>query len=128
MLAALQSEAARGLTYELGGPRIYTFRALMELLLRQIERADEESVLKEHVLVGIPFPLADLMGAVGQFLPGAPLTLDQMRLLRRDNIVSAGAPGFADLGIDPTGPELILPAYLDRYRRGGWYSTRHMAR
>jgi NADH dehydrogenase len=127
-IVALTADHSAGKIYELGGPRIYSFRELMELLLRQIQGADDGAVLQEHVLVEIPFVLAELIGAVGQFLPGAPLTLDQVRLLRRDNVVSPGAAGFAELGLVPTAPELILPGYLDRYRRGGWYTARRMER
>jgi NADH dehydrogenase len=125
-IAALRSPEAAGVTYELGGPRVLSFRELMEMLLAQIERSDEDRMLREHILVSIPFPLARLLGAVGQFLPGAPITLDQVRLLEHDNVVSPGAKGLKDLGITPTGPELILPSYLDKYRRGGWYSVRRM--
>ncbi len=54
-----------------------------------------------------------------QLLPKPPLTRDQVRLLERDNNVPApGMPGLVDLGITPTALELILPAYLDRFRRG----------
>ncbi|HLY55770.1 MAG TPA: complex I NDUFA9 subunit family protein [Stellaceae bacterium] len=127
-MAALRLPAAAGATYELGGPRIYSFRELMELMLRQIEAPDSDRMFKEHALISIPFGIASVMGAVAQHLPGAPLTLDQVRLLRRDNVVSAGAAGFAELGIQPTAPELVLPSYLDLYRRGGWYSMRRWAR
>ena len=125
-LAALDSPSAAGRVFELGGPAIYSFRELMELTLRLIEQADADTAFKEHVLLPIPFALAAIIGAVGQFLPGAPITLDQVRLLRHDNVVSPGAAGFAELGIEPTGPELVVPTYLDRYRRGGWYATHKM--
>ncbi len=126
-MAALGSPASRGMTYELGGPTIYTFRELMELLLKQIERADDDGAIRQHALLPIPFWLAEIKGAVLQMLPNAPLTLDQVKLLKHDSIVGAGVGTIADLGIQPTAPELILPSYLDRYRRGGWYSVRKMA-
>ena len=55
-------------------------------------------------------------------LPDAPLTPDQVEMLKYDNIVSPGALGFEALGITPTAVEAILPTYLDRFRRGGWYA------
>jgi NADH dehydrogenase len=127
-IAALDYDQAAGRIYELGGPGVYTYRQLMELLLRQIAGTDQDSPLREHVLVSIPFPVASILGAVMGMLPGAPLTLDQVRLLRRDNVVAQGAATLADLGIEPTAAELILPAYLDRFRTGGWYAVRKMAR
>ena len=55
-------------------------------------------------------------------LPDAPLTPDQVEMLKYDNIVSPNALGFEALGIKPTAVEAILPTYLDRFRRGGWYA------
>jgi len=110
---AITTPAAAGQTYELGGPKIYTFVDLMRLLLNEIGR--------KRALVPLPFPIASLMGAVMQCLPMPQLTLDQVRLLKRDNVVSEGASGLADLGIAPTSVETIIPTYLDRYRARGYY-------
>lgn len=112
VIRVLDNPAARGKTYELGGPRVYTFRELMELLLAEIGR--------RRALVSLPFGLADLEAAVLERLPGAPmLTRDQVRLLKRDNVASPELPGLKDLGVEPTAVEVILPTYLDRFRRGG---------
>ncbi len=113
VLKCLDDPAAAGRTYELGGPKIYTFRELVELLLSQIRR--------KRVLVGLPFGLAALQARLMAILPNPPLTPDQVELLKRDNVVSSGAMTFAALGIAPTAVEAILPTYLDRFRRGGWY-------
>ena len=86
----------------------------MELLLAQIGR--------RRLLVPWPFALASLQAAVLEKLPVPPLTRDQVKLLRRDNIVSKGALTFADLNIAPGAPESILPTYLDRYRRRGRFN------
>ena len=81
---AVDGEARRGTIYELGGPEVLTFRQCMERMLRGDRSA---SVL----LVPVPWCVARLMGRVGQHLPGAPITLDQVRMLRFDNVVSADA-------------------------------------
>jgi NADH dehydrogenase len=83
----------------------------MQLLLREIRR--------RRLLIPIPFGLAMLQAAFLEWLPVPPLTRDQVRMLQRDNVVSPGMPGLAELGIAPTALELILPTYLDKYRRGG---------
>jgi NADH dehydrogenase len=57
-------------------------------------------------------------------LPSPPLTRDQVELLKSDNTVSSGALTLASLGITPTPAEVVLPTYLDRFRRGGWYDRR----
>ena len=73
------------------------------------------------MLVPLPFPIASLIGAVLQCLPNPQLTADQVRLLKRDNVPTAGSAGLADLGITPTAVETIIPTYLDRYRARGYY-------
>ncbi len=112
--ACLADPATQGKTYELGGPRIYTFKELMELLLDRIGR--------RRLLIPWPFALADLQAACLEKLPVPPLTRDQVKLLRRDNVVSKGALTLSDLSIEPCAMESILPTYLDRYRKGGRFN------
>ncbi|MET1028321.1 MAG: complex I NDUFA9 subunit family protein [Dongiaceae bacterium] len=116
IIAALERPDAAGQTYELGGPHQYSFRDLLEFLLREIRR--------KRLLLSIPFPLASLQGLLLQGLPHPPLTLDQVRMLKRDNIVAAGAKGLSDLGIVPTALEVVVPSYLDRYRPHGNYDRK----
>jgi NADH dehydrogenase len=52
-------------------------------------------------------------------MPKPLLTRDQVRLLKQDNVVTGALPTLADLGIEPSGAEAIVPTYLDRYRPGG---------
>ena len=114
MSAALAEQKWVGQIFELGGPQTYSFRELMEVLLDKIDR--------KRLLVPIPFPIAALQGALLGFLPNPPLTRDQVRLLKRDNVVSGLFPGLIELGVRPTAIEAVIPSYLDRFRRGGWYS------
>src|SRR5216684_1731261 len=113
-VAALDRHEAPGRIYQLGGPRIYTFKELMELMLREIRR--------RRALINIPFALARFEAFFLERLPGAILTRDQVKLLERDNVVAPGSPGLGDLGITPTAVELVLPTYLEAYRRGGRYA------
>jgi NADH dehydrogenase len=98
----------RGRTYELGGPRVMTFREVMEVVLKESGR--------RRLLVELPFRVAAIQAAFLQFLPVPPLTPDQVKLLRRDNVVAPGALTFADLGIEPQAVEAIVPTYLHRFR------------
>ena len=108
MAAALEDDEARGATYELGGPRVYTFEELMRYML--------EVVGRRRLLVPISFDLAALQARFLEFLPEPPLTRDQVLLLKQDNVVSQGAKTLADLGVLPTPIELVVPDYLTRYR------------
>ncbi len=116
VLKCLDDPATAGRTYELGGPKTYTFRELVELLLGEIRR--------KRLLLDLPFGLAAFQARLMSILPNPPLTPDQVELLKRDNVVSTGAMTLAALGIEPTAVEGILPTYLDRFRRGGWYDGR----
>jgi NADH dehydrogenase len=109
VMKALADPAAQGRTFELGGPRTYTFRALMEYVLAVTNR--------KRWLVTLPFGLAQAQAAVLEWLPTPPLTRDQVTLLRRDNVVAAEAAGFAALGIEPTPLETVVPGYLAAFRR-----------
>jgi NADH dehydrogenase len=114
---SVSDPACAGRTYELGGPHVYTFKELMELLLRQIHR--------RRLLVPWPFAMAELQAIFFELLPVPPLTRDQVRMLRHDNVVAGGALTLADLGIAPTAAEVILPTYLDRYRPSGRFGQAH---
>jgi uncharacterized protein YbjT (DUF2867 family) len=111
VMAALAAPATRGKIFELGGPKVWTFREILAFILKQTRR--------DRKLVDIPMGIARLQAAILQYVPGKPLTPDQLLMLTRDNVVAPGAAGLADLGITPTPVELIVPAYLSRYQPGG---------
>jgi NADH dehydrogenase len=111
MMRLLADEATAGATYELGGPRVYTLRQIYEYVLAETGR--------RRLLLPLPFALMRWQAMVLQFLPEPPLTPDQVNLLTVDNVVAEGAKGFAELGIQPTAVEAVVPGYLARYRRRG---------
>jgi len=113
---ALKDPACQGKTYELGGPKVYSFKELLELLLKAIGR--------RRALVNLPFGLARLQAAFLEMLPNPPLTRDQVTLLHSDNVVSEGALTLQDLSIEPTRVESIIPTYLGQYLVGGQYAQR----
>lgn len=100
-----------GRIYELGGPSVYTYKELMQKILAQTGI--------KTCLVTLPYGLARVMGRVMQVLPGAPLTADQVKSLKTDNIVATGASGLYALGVDATALETVLPSILARFRDGG---------
>jgi NADH dehydrogenase len=101
----LEREDACGQIFELGGPRIYTFRELLEMIMRITGR--------QRYLINLPWPVAMLEAFILEQLPHPLLTRDQVRLLKSDNIVrDARAKTFRDLGINPTSAEIIVPTYL----------------
>ena len=115
-------QAAPGI-YELGGPDVRTFRALMQDMLAVVQR--------RRLVLGLPFLVGRLMaggfdllqGLTGGLLENKMVTRDQVRLLAVDNVVAPGAKTLADLGISPTPYGAVLPEYLWRYRPSGQYAA-----
>jgi uncharacterized protein YbjT (DUF2867 family) len=102
--AILADPATAGKTYELGGPQVYTFRELMEILLEQMG--------SRRLLIPLPFIAAEAQAYVLEWLPKPPLTRDQVALLKSDNVLGGQEPGLRDLGIEPTALESVLPTYI----------------
>ncbi|BBE73698.1 complex I NDUFA9 subunit family protein [Oharaeibacter diazotrophicus] len=107
---------------ELGGPEVVTFREVMERVCRETGR--------KRAIVSVPFGIAELAAKLTGWLPGAPITADQVELLKTDNVVSDAATAegrtLAGLGIVPHTMAAILPTYLYRYTVHGQYD-RHKA-
>ncbi|TDI61542.1 MAG: complex I NDUFA9 subunit family protein [Alphaproteobacteria bacterium] len=118
-LAVTTPQKLAGKIFELGGPRVYTFRELLDYMLDVIK--------VKKLILPLPFFIAGIIGGVFQTLARIlpltpPLTADQVKLLKRDNVVGAKAKTFADLGITPTPLEAVVPGYLAYFRTKGQFS------
>lgn len=111
VMAALTGADTHGQTYELGGPRVLTFREILAYILSVTRR--------KRPMINIPMGLARFQASIAERIPTKPFTRDQLLMLSKDNIVSSGAKTLADLGVAPTPLELIVPEYIERYRTGG---------
>jgi NADH dehydrogenase len=109
--AAIADPAARGKTFELGGPRVMTMRDVLRFIL--------EATGRRRPMVDMPMGLMRFQAGLLQRLPKPPVTQDQLLLLARDNVVGEGVPTLADLGIAPKSVETVVPGYLKRFRQGG---------
>ncbi|HXC55094.1 MAG TPA: complex I NDUFA9 subunit family protein [Rhizomicrobium sp.] len=108
----VQDPALGGKVYELGGPTVYSFKELMQIVLRETGR--------KRLLLPVPFALATLKAMFLQFAPRPLLTPDHVTLLKSDNVVT-GPDTLASLGIVPTSVEAEVPSYLWRFRAKGQY-------
>jgi len=113
-----------GTIYELGGPEVLSFRDLLKATLQYADR--------RRLLLPLPFGVAKLMAILSSPLPNSlrPLTLDQVRLLQSDNVVSEAAKKegrtIAALGIEkPASIDGIVPEYLERFKPKGQYAHYH---
>lgn len=118
VVAASTRPDCAGRIYEVCGPRVYSFKELLELMLAEIHR--------RRLLVPVPFAVASLLALPFdwiplpiEWLPMQVVTRDQVAMLRVDNVAGGDFPGLAELDINPTMIESVLPTYLGRYRRAG---------
>ena len=119
---AITGKVAPGV-YELGGPDVDTFRGLMQRMLEVVNR--------RRLLLGMPMWMGRLMAFSFDMLQAVTfglftntmLTRDQVKNLSNDNVVSDGAMGFSELGIEPVAMTAVLPEYLWRFRPSGQYDA-----
>jgi uncharacterized protein YbjT (DUF2867 family) len=129
VLASLTRNDAAGRTFELGGPRVYSFRELLDFVQKTIDRKRFYLPLASFIAA----PLGMLFSVGSKVLPVAPpITGDQVEMLKRDNIVGVsgekGVGTLADLGVAPLETiEAIVPSYLWRFRPHGQFQTRPAA-
>jgi uncharacterized protein YbjT (DUF2867 family) len=119
--ASAAGDAKPDTIYEAGGPEVLSFRQLLDLT--------QEWTGRSRGYLPLPFWLAKLQAILTWPLPNAlrPVTLDQVRMLQRDNVVSAAAKSegrtLAELGVAaPQGVAAIVPTYLERFRARGQFS------
>ena len=113
IVKALELNNSESKIYELGGPENYSFKELMEILLKEIK--------KKRFLIPIPFSAAKFQSYFFQLMKNPPLTSDQVEMLKYNNIVTGEYPTLKDLGISGKTVRSILPKYIYRFRRGGQF-------
>ena len=113
-MAAIGNGDAQGKTYELAGPKTYSFKELIDLM--------QSITYSRAPQVHVPWGVAELIGLVGSLAPVPPLTRDQVLSLRNDNVATGALPGVEALGVETAPIESILPTYLVRFRNGGQYA------
>ena len=103
-MSRIMARAPSSQIFELGGPRIYVYRLLIEMLA--------EHVASQPLLVPFPFGIWHSLAYLAEMLPRPPITRNQVELMRIDNVVSADTSGFDALQIAPSAIEEILPTML----------------
>ena len=98
------------------GPENLSFKDIIERLL--------ELINKKRLLIPFPLPLAKISASLFQLLPNPLLTMDQLRLLKYDNIKSGKYKTNFDIGV-PSKKYFIdeVKKYSYMWKDGGEYST-----
>jgi len=123
-IAKVINQGTHGETYELGGPRVYSFKELLAFMLETIDR--------KRLLLPVPWFGANILGGIGDITGALPLikpflTKDQVTNLKTDNVVAENAKGFEDLGIETETIEAIVPDYLARFRKYGQFHEKRIS-
>ena len=113
--ATAEPERYAGKTYELGGPDIIT--------MGDLNRWIAQTTGRSRTIVEVPDAIGGLIAKLG-FLPGAPITQDQWRMLQSDNVVDDALPGLSAFGIEATPMDTVAPGWLVRYQRQGRFGRR----
>jgi uncharacterized protein YbjT (DUF2867 family) len=109
---------ATGKVYELGGPEVASMKTITQFVA--------DTAMRKRLLVPVPWGIAKLLATLTGWLPGAPITADQVELLKPDNMVSEKAKTegrtLEGLGITPRSFRSIVPTYLYRFRKEGQFT------
>jgi uncharacterized protein YbjT (DUF2867 family) len=103
---ALRRKQPHAITFEFGGPRVYSYEELLRVVAREAGL--------ERILIPLPFAAWHALTWVAEMLPNPPITRNQVELMRIDNVCSPGMPGFGELAIPPHSVEDLLKQMLWR--------------
>ncbi|MFZ4382892.1 MAG: complex I NDUFA9 subunit family protein [Sandarakinorhabdus sp.] len=114
VVAGLTRSDAHGRIFELGGPDVLSFKAILEMIsaLTGLDRQ----------VVGFSDFTSAMLARLGDILPFMPMNSDQLAMLKLGNICAPGMPGLAELGITPTPLASFLPQMMMRHRPGGRFA------
>ena len=111
------SKNINSLTLECIGPEVISFKEILERLLKLIN--------KKRLLVPVPLVIAKLSAAFFQFFPSPLITLDQIRLLKYDNVQSGKYKTNFDIGFKKLknfNEEVEKYCYM--WKKGGEFSRK----
>jgi NADH dehydrogenase len=107
-------KAVEGKTFELGGPQVMTMREMLSFMMDHID--------VHRPMLPLPIGIAKFQAFFLGLLPNPALTLDQVKMLQHDNVVTKSAKGLKTLKIAPTSIEAVLPKYCVHYRPQGQFT------
>ncbi len=116
IMKAIELKDNFGKIYEIGGPKIFTFKEIIQSIMQTIG--------KKRLIIQMPMPLAKIQSTIFDLLPFPPLlTRDQVEILsEQDNIVSNNHLTLKDLDIEPADVEKAMVKWLVRFRDRGQFS------
>jgi uncharacterized protein YbjT (DUF2867 family) len=104
IVRALQQTDPSNVTFECGGPRLYTYEELLKMIARK-------AGLKP-ILMPVPFVAWQALAWTVEMMRNPPITRNQVKLMQIDTVTAPEIPGFSDLGISPHSVEETLQVIL----------------
>jgi len=102
MVASLQNTDTYGKTYELTGPKVYTFKALIQTIMQTLN--------VKRPIIGLSDRLSYAQAFMMEWLPVKLMSRDNVKSMEVDSV--SNAPFSAVFGIVPTALEAVIPEYL----------------
>lgn len=116
--ASMQNTLTYGQTYELAGPKVYTFRALVKQIMQVLG--------KQRPIIGLCDQLSYAQAFMMELLPVQLMSRDNVRSMQVDSVSATAFP--AVFAIEPAPMEAIIPEYLvDATQRGAYDRFRSLA-
>ncbi|MCW1401795.1 complex I NDUFA9 subunit family protein [Novosphingobium sp. MW5] len=107
-----------GKTYDVAGPEVITMGELNQRIAKAQGR--------KPLFAELPDAVSGAIAAATGWLPGAPISTDQWKLLKAGNVASGG-PGLKALGIEPRPLSLFLDRWMVSYRKHGRFGSKASA-
>ena len=115
---ALENTATYGKSYELGGPTVYTLKALVQKVMAILG--------KQRPIIGLNDGLSMAQGFMLELMPIKLMTRDNIRSMQVDNVCAASIA--TELDVVPTSLDVVAPEYLlDISPRAGYDTFRSAA-
>lgn len=115
---SLENSDTYGQTYELAGPKVYTFRELLQKIMRVLA--------VKRTIIGLNNTLSYLQALMMEFLPVKLMSRDNIKSMEVDSVSQHPLPAI--LAVEPSALEAVLPEYLvDRTARGAYDRFRSVA-
>ena len=99
---AIENIDTYGKSYDLGGPKVYTLRQLVEYVAKVLG--------KKRIVIGLNNALSYLQAFAMELLPIKLMTRDNVRSMEVDSVCVTSFPGF--LNFQPQALEAVVPVYL----------------
>ncbi|MDP3777449.1 complex I NDUFA9 subunit family protein [Methylotenera sp.] len=115
---SIENSDTYGQTYELAGPKVYTFRELLQQIMRVLA--------VKRTIIGLNNTLSYLQAFTMEFLPVKLMSRDNIKSMEVDSVSQHPLPAI--LAVEPSALEAVLPEYLvDRTARGAYDRFRSVA-